>query len=166
MTDEDENSISPVGRELLKYLRHRIVELGINQAQYRQARVELMQQIEEGKGKRRSFNWGFEAIFTDEVHTLETLGLVAVKYGSGAIMAGRSNPNQIYSFSLTDDGIETANVIAERENRNKPPEPEPAPETDVMESAPETDSTVDESTRLPTSEERDATDGESSDEEE
>jgi hypothetical protein len=110
-----EKTITEIGRELLKYLQTRVEDLGINQASYRQARMELLQRLE-GEGKRR-FNWGFEAVFTQEVHTLEELGLISVKYGSGAIMAGRNSPNQIYNFALTDDGRDTARIIAERDDR-------------------------------------------------
>jgi hypothetical protein len=111
--DEDK-TITEVGRELLKYLHRRLEELGTNQASYRQARMELLKQLEEQRQRRR-FNWGFEAVFTQEIHILEELGLVSVKYGSGAIMAGRTSPNQIYNVSLTDDGKDTARVIIERE---------------------------------------------------
>ncbi|MCF6228249.1 MAG: hypothetical protein L3J82_06235 [Planctomycetes bacterium] len=110
-----EKTITEIGRELLKYLQTRVEDLGINQASYRQARMELLKRLE-GEGKRR-FNWGFEAVFTQEVHTLEELGLISVKYGSGAIMAGRSSPNQIYNFALTKDGRDTARIISERDDR-------------------------------------------------
>ncbi len=110
-----EKTITEIGRELLKYMQARVEDLGINQASYRQARMELLKRLE-GEGKRR-FNWGFEAVFTQEVHTLEALGLISVKYGSGAIMAGRSSPNQIYNFALTDDGKDTARIISERDAR-------------------------------------------------
>lgn len=110
-----DKTITEIGRELLKYLQTRVEDLGINQASYRQARMELLKRLE-GEGKRR-FNWGFEAVFTQEVHTLEELGLISVKYGSGAIMAGRSSPNQIYNFALTDDGRDTAKIISERDAR-------------------------------------------------
>ncbi|MDC1142007.1 hypothetical protein OAU50_02870 [Planctomycetota bacterium] len=113
--ESNEKTITEIGRELLKYLQSRVEDLGINQASYRQARMELLQRLE-GEGKRR-FNWGFEAVFTQEVHTLEELGLISVKYGSGAIMAGRSSPNQIYNFALTNDGRDTARIIADREDR-------------------------------------------------
>ena len=110
-----EKTITEIGRELLKYLQTSVEDLGINQASYRQARMELLKRLE-GEGKRR-FNWGFEAVFTQEVHTLEELGLISVKYGSGAIMAGRSSPNQIYNFALTYDGRDTARIISERDAR-------------------------------------------------
>lgn len=108
-------TITEVGRELLKYLHKRVDEIGINQASYRQARMELLNKFETGIGAR--FNWGFEAVFTKEIHGLEDMGLVVVKYGSGAIMAGKGKQNQIYTVSLTDDGKETAKVIMERERR-------------------------------------------------
>ena len=73
-----------------------------------------------GSGSSSSrFNWGFETVFTQEIHVLEQLGLVAVKYGSGAIMAGRGSKNQIYNVSLTEDGIDTARVIHEREAKHR-----------------------------------------------
>jgi hypothetical protein len=115
---EYERTITEIGRELLKYLLRRIEELGTNQASYRQARVELLRILADNRDKR-SFNWGFEAVFTEEIQTLEHLGLVAVKYGSGAIMAGRTNAKTIYNVSLTDDGQETARVIIEREGRSR-----------------------------------------------
>lgn len=119
MTDsssDEDKTITEVGRELLKYLHKRIEELGMNQASYRQARMELLRILERNREKAR-FNWGFEAVFTQEIHTLEELGLISVKYGSGAIMAGRTSPNSIYNVSLTDDGKDTARVILEREVR-------------------------------------------------
>jgi hypothetical protein len=115
---DDERTITEIGRELLKYLHRRMEELGTNQASYRQARMELLKQLEETRARKR-FNWGFEAVFTQEIHTLEELGLVSVKYGSGAIMAGRSSPNQIYNVSLTVDGKDTARVILEREHQHR-----------------------------------------------
>ena len=116
--EEEDRTITEIGRELLKYLHRRLEELGTNQASYRQARMELLRHLEEGRRNKR-FNWGFEAVFTQEIHTLEELGLVSVKYGSGAIMAGRTSPNQIYNVSLTDDGKDTARVILERETRER-----------------------------------------------
>ncbi|MCC7508485.1 MAG: hypothetical protein IT464_03820 [Planctomycetes bacterium] len=119
MTDEgseEAKSITEVGRELLKYLHKRLEDLGMNQASYRQARMELLRILERNREKAR-FNWGFEAVFTQEIHTLEELGLISVKYGSGAIMAGRTSPNSIYNVALTDDGKDTARVILERETR-------------------------------------------------
>lgn len=121
MTDsgsDEDKTITEVGRELLKYLHKRLEELGMNQASYRQARMELLRILERNREKAR-FNWGFEAVFTQEIHTLEELGLISVKYGSGAIMAGRTSPNSIYNVSLTDDGKDTARVILERETRSK-----------------------------------------------
>jgi hypothetical protein len=115
---DDEKTITEIGRELLKYLHRRLEEMGMNQASYRQARMELLRQLEAERANKR-FNWGFEAVFTAEIHTLEELGLISVKYGSGAIMAGRTSPNQIYNFSLTDDGKDTARVILERELRDR-----------------------------------------------
>lgn len=115
---DDDRSISEIGRELLKYLHRRIEDIGLNQASYRQARMELLTLLESSSDRKR-FNWGFEAVFTQEIHILEELGLLAVKYGSGAIMAGRSNPNQIYNLSLTDDGKDTAGVIVQREDRTR-----------------------------------------------
>jgi hypothetical protein len=115
-TSEDGSTITELGRELLKYLHRRIEELGTNQASYRQARMELLRILESNRPKAR-FNWGFEAIFTQEIHTLEAMGLVAVKYGNSSIMAGRTSPNSIYNISLTIDGIDTARIIVERENR-------------------------------------------------
>jgi hypothetical protein len=114
--EDEDKTITEIGRELLKYLHRRLEELGTNQASYRQARMELLRQLESTRERKR-FNWGFEAVFTQEIHILEELGLVAIKYGSGAIMAGRSNPNQIYNLSLTSDGKDTARVILEREDR-------------------------------------------------
>ena len=116
--DEEEKTITEIGRELLKYLHRRLEDMGMNQASYRQARMELLRQLETERASKR-FNWGFEAVFTQEIHTLEELGLISVKYGSGAIMAGRTSPNQIYNFSLTDDGKDTARVILEREVRDR-----------------------------------------------
>ncbi|MCB9933026.1 MAG: hypothetical protein H6841_06350 [Planctomycetes bacterium] len=116
--DDEERTITEVGRELLKYLHRRMEELGTNQASYRQARMELLKHLEENRPRKR-FNWGFEAVFTQEIHTLEELGLVSVKYGSGAIMAGRTSPNQIYNVSLTEDGKDTARVILEREYQHR-----------------------------------------------
>lgn len=116
--DDEDKTITEIGRELLKYLHRRMQELGTNQASYRQARMELLRRLEEGRRAKR-FNWGFEAVFTQEIHTLEELGLVAVKYGSGAIMAGRTSPNQIYNVSLTDDGKDTARIILDRETRDR-----------------------------------------------
>ncbi len=122
MTDngsfDDARSITELGRELLKYLHRRLEDLGTNQASYRQARMDLLRILERNREKAR-FNWGFEAIFTQEIHTLEQLGLLAVKYGSGAIMAGRNSPNSIYNVALTSDGADTARVILEREVRAK-----------------------------------------------
>jgi hypothetical protein len=116
--DDADRTITEIGRELLKYLHRRLEELGTNQASYRQARMELLKVIADNREKS-SFNWGFEAVFTQEIHTLEELGLVAVKYGSSAIMAGRNNPNAIFNVSLTDDGQDTARVIMEREGRTR-----------------------------------------------
>jgi hypothetical protein len=116
--EEEDRTITEIGRELLKYLHRRLEELGTNQASYRQARMELLRHLEEGRRNKR-FNWGFEAVFTQEIHILEELGLVSVKYGSGAIMAGRTSPNQIYNVSLTTDGKDTARVILERETRER-----------------------------------------------
>lgn len=116
--DEEDKTITEIGRELLKYLHRRLEDMGMNQASYRQARMELLRQLEAERASKR-FNWGFETIFTAEIHTLEELGLISVKYGSGAIMAGRTSPNQIYNFSLTDDGKDTARVILERELRDR-----------------------------------------------
>lgn len=113
----EDATITEVGRELLKFLHKRVEEMGINQASYRQARMELLRSMDGGVGAR--FNWGFEAVFTKEVHCLEDLGLVAVKYGSGAIMAGKGKTNQIYNLALTDDGKDTARVIVERERRTQ-----------------------------------------------
>lgn len=115
-TSEEGMTISELGRELLKYLFGRIQELGTNQASYRQARMELLRILESNRQKTR-FNWGFEAVFTQEIHVLEEFGLVAVKYGSSSIMVGRNSPNAIYNVSLTGDGMDTARVIVERENR-------------------------------------------------
>jgi hypothetical protein len=114
----EDRTITEVGRELLKYLHRRISELGTNQAGYRQARIELLEQIEVNR-PRRTFNWAFEAVFAREVRALEEMGLIAVKYGSGALLTGRSGPGQIYNLSLTDDGMETAHVIVERESRTR-----------------------------------------------
>lgn len=116
--NDEDKTITEIGRELLKYLHRRLEEMGMNQASYRQARMELLRQLEAERASKR-FNWGFEAVFTAEIHTLEELGLISVKYGSGAIMAGRTSPNQIYNFSLTDDGKDTARVILERELRDR-----------------------------------------------
>ncbi|MCA8914273.1 MAG: hypothetical protein KDB90_02585 [Planctomycetes bacterium] len=116
--EDEDKTITEIGRELLKYLHRRLEELGTNQASYRQARMELLKQLEENRPRNR-FNWGFEAVFTQEIHILEELGLVSVKYGSGAIMAGRTSPNQIYNVSLTGDGKDTARVILEREHQHR-----------------------------------------------
>lgn len=112
---EDDKTITEVGRELLKYLHRRASELGVNQASYRQARMELLRTLEGESGGK--FNWGFETVFTQEIHVLEDLGLISVKYGSGAIMAGKGKPNQIYNVALTDDGKDTARIIVDREER-------------------------------------------------
>ncbi|MBX3475926.1 MAG: hypothetical protein KF754_16270 [Planctomycetes bacterium] len=112
---DDDKTITEVGRELLKYLHRRASELGVNQASYRQARMELLRSLEGEAGGK--FNWGFETVFTQEIHVLEDLGLISVKYGSGAIMAGKGKPNQIYNVSLTDDGKDTARIIVDREER-------------------------------------------------
>jgi hypothetical protein len=72
---EEERTITEIGRELLKYLHKRMEELGTNQASYRQARMELLKHLEENRARKR-FNWGFEAVFTAEIHTLEELGLI------------------------------------------------------------------------------------------
>lgn len=147
MTDDagDENrSITEVGRELLKYLHKRLEDLGTNQASYRQARMDLLRILERNREKAR-FNWGFEAIFTQEIHTLEGLGLVAVKYGSGAIMAGRNSPNSIYNVALTNDGRDTARVILEREVRAKTETAKVDDEEDDI--GPEDDTDVDETDR-------------------
>lgn len=112
---DDDKTITEVGRELLKYLHRRANELGVNQASYRQARMELLRTFEGEAGGK--FNWGFETVFTQEIHVLEDLGLISVKYGSGAIMAGKGKPNQIYNVALTDDGKDTARIIVDREER-------------------------------------------------
>jgi hypothetical protein len=78
--------------------------------------MEMLRILERNRQKAR-FNWGFEAVFTQEIHALEGLGLIEVKYGSGAIMAGRSSPNAIYNVALTTDGRDTARVILDREVR-------------------------------------------------
>jgi hypothetical protein len=114
--DDETRSITEIGRELLKYLHRRLEELGTNQASYRQARMDLLRILEHNREKAR-FNWGFEAILNQEIHVLEDLGLIGVKYGSGAIMAGRNSPNAIYNVTLTEDGRDTARVILEREVR-------------------------------------------------
>lgn len=112
---EEDKTITEVGRELLKYLHRRVESMGVNQASYRQARMELLRALEgSNEGK---FNWGFETVFTQEIHVLEDLGLISVKYGSGAIMAGKGKPNQIYNVSLTSDGRDTARIIVDREQR-------------------------------------------------
>lgn len=114
---EEDATITEVGRELLKYLHRRVEEVGINQASYRQARMEMLKTFDGGVGAR--FNWGFETVFTKEVHSLENMGLINVKYGSGAIMAGKGKPNQIYNVSLTSDGKDTAKVIVDRERKSQ-----------------------------------------------
>jgi len=114
---EEDKTITEVGRELLKYLHRRVESMGVNQASYRQARMELLRALEgNSEGK---FNWGFETVFTQEIHVLEDLGLISVKYGSGAIMAGKGKPNQIYNVSLTTDGRDTARIIVDREQRTR-----------------------------------------------
>lgn len=113
---DDDKTITEVGRELLKYLHRRAEEMGVNQASYRQARMELLRTFE-GTGETAKFNWGFETVFTQEIHVLEDLGLISVKYGSGAIMAGKGKPNLIYNVALTDDGKDTARIIVDREER-------------------------------------------------
>jgi hypothetical protein len=113
---DDDKTITEIGRELLKYLHRRAQEMGVNQASYRQARMELLRTLE-GSGEGGKFNWGFETVFTQEIHILEDLGLISVKYGSGAIMAGKGKPNQIYNVSLTEDGKDTARIIVDREER-------------------------------------------------
>jgi hypothetical protein len=141
---DETRSITEVGRELLKYLHKRLEDLGMNQASYRQARMDLLRILERNREKAR-FNWGFEAIFTQEIHTLEDLGLVAVKYGSGAIMAGRNSPNSIYNVALTEDGRDTARVILEREVRAKAETAKVADEADDL--GPDEDTDVDETDR-------------------
>ena len=135
--EDEDKTITEIGRELLKYLHRRLEELGTNQASYRQARMELLKQLEENRPRNR-FNWGFEAVFTQEIHILEELGLVSVKYGSGAIMAGRTSPNQIYNVSLTGDGKDTARLeevgkpeeLADDEDDDDLEETDRAPEQD------------------------------------
>jgi hypothetical protein len=146
--DESERTITEIGRELLKYLHRRMEELGTNQASYRQARMELLKQLEESRARKR-FNWGFEAVFTQEIHTLEELGLVSVKYGSGAIMAGRSSPNQIYNVSLTTDGKDTARVILEREHQHRKDTSRLADVEDTAVLADEDESELDETDEAP-----------------
>jgi hypothetical protein len=146
--DNEERTITEIGRELLKYLHRRMEELGTNQASYRQARMELLKQLEENRARKR-FNWGFEAVFTQEIHTLEELGLVSVKYGSGAIMAGRTSPNQIYNVSLTTDGKDTARVILEREHQHRKDTSRLADVEDTAVMAAEDDGELDETDEAP-----------------
>lgn len=150
--NDEDKSITEVGRELLKYLHRRVEELGTNQASYRQARMELLRHLEANREKPR-FNWGFEAVFTQEIHVLEELGLITVKYGSGAIMAGRTGQRQIYNVSLTEDGVDTARVIVDREQRLKTEtaklDKSEQPDDDEDEEEPDETDREPESTKLP-----------------
>lgn len=107
-------NMSDLGRAILRYLMQLQLEYGQRNAAYRKVRIDLLRQVDAAKGAPGGFNWGFEAVFTQELHILEELGLISVKYGSGAIMAGRTR-SQIYNLSLTEDGMETARIIIDRE---------------------------------------------------
>ncbi|RIK62352.1 MAG: hypothetical protein DCC64_10520 [Planctomycetota bacterium] len=117
--DDDDKTITELGRAILKYMHQRSVTFGQRNASYRKTRIDMLRHLsgaERVSGNTGRFNWGFEAVFAQELHVLEELGLITVKYGSGAIMAGRTvGRKQIYGLFLTDDGLDTAKVIIERE---------------------------------------------------
>ena len=112
-----EDVASELGRTILSYLYHRTAQLGVSQVGYRQARTDLQREVQERRGNASRFNWGFEAILSEEIRSLEEMGLVTVRYGSGAIMAGRSRRRQIYNVGLTDDGLEAGKTIVSDEAR-------------------------------------------------
>jgi hypothetical protein len=117
--DDEDKTITELGRAILKYMHQRMADLGQRNASYRKARIDLLKHLsgnDKVTGHTGRFNWGFETVFAQELHVLEGLGLISVKYGSGAIMAGRTvGRKQIYGLFLTDDGVDTAKVIIERE---------------------------------------------------
>ncbi|MCC6572791.1 MAG: hypothetical protein IT462_03280 [Planctomycetes bacterium] len=133
----DDLTITELGRTILRYLLNLQVEYGHRNASFRKVRIDLLREVDAHK-PAGSFNWGFEAVFTQELHVLEELGLISVKYGSGAIMAGRTR-NQIYNLSLTDDGTETARTIVDRDNAKKAAEAKTA---DTQEESDRDDSTA------------------------
>jgi hypothetical protein len=117
--DDEDKTITELGRAILKYMHQRMAELGQRNASYRKARIDLLKHLssqQKAAAHTGRFNWGFETVFAQELHVLEELGLISVKYGSGAIMAGRTmGRKQIYGLFLTDDGVDTAKVIIDRE---------------------------------------------------
>lgn len=117
--DDEDKTITELGRAILKYMHQRMSELGQRNASYRKARIDLLKHLssqQKATAHTGRFNWGFETVFAQELHVLEELGLISVKYGSGAIMAGRTmGRKQIYGLFLTDDGVDTAKVIIDRE---------------------------------------------------
>lgn len=117
--DDDDKTITELGRAILKYMHQRMADLGQRNASYRKTRIDLLKALSGNQkvtGNTGRFNWGFETVFAQELHVLEELGLISVKYGSGAIMAGRTvGRKQIYGLYLTDDGVDTAKVIIDRE---------------------------------------------------
>lgn len=117
--DDEDKTITELGRAILKYMHQRMAELGQRNASYRKARIDLLKHLssqQKATAHTGRFNWGFETVFAQELHVLEELGLISVKYGSGAIMAGRTmGRKQIYGLTLTDDGVDTAKVIIDRE---------------------------------------------------
>lgn len=117
--DDNDKTITELGRAILRYMHQRMADLGQRNASYRKTRIDLLKALSGNQkvtGHTGRFNWGFETVFSQELHVLEELGLISVKYGSGAIMAGRTvGRKQIYGLFLTDDGVDTAKVIIERE---------------------------------------------------
>lgn len=138
--DDEDKTITELGRAILKYMHQRVAEFGQRNASYRKTRIDLLKALSGNQkvtGNTGRFNWGFETVFAQELHVLEDLGLISVKYGSGAIMAGRTvGRKQIYGLYLTDDGLDTAKVIIEREGpleieRSKADKPDSDDEPDV-----------------------------------
>lgn len=113
-----DRTITPLGREILKYFHILQANTGQRSAAYRKARSELIK-IVHGGDITGEFNWGFEAVLNQELHVLEELGLIDIKYGSGAILAGHGGRNQIYQVALTAVGMETVEVILEREAEDR-----------------------------------------------
>lgn len=117
--DEDDKTITELGRAILRYMHQRMLDFGQRNASFRKTRIDMLRHLagnDKPTGHTGRFNWGFETVFTQELHVLEELGLISVKYGSGAIMAGRTvGRKQIYGLFLTDDGVDTAKVIIDRE---------------------------------------------------
>lgn len=126
----DDATVTQLGRAILRYLLQLQLQFGQRHAAYRKVRIDLLRQVDEAKGGHSGFNWGFETVFNNELHVLEELGLIMVKYGSGAIMAGRTR-GQIYNISLTDDGRETARIVMERDAQRGGAEKQRAVDTDA-----------------------------------